>query len=47
MAAHEGDFGVMAYDPGYKTPFYPWLPLFGAMAPFVSLAPRPQSMALR
>ena len=26
--------GLNSYDPGYKAPFYPWLPLFGAMAPF-------------
>lgn len=27
--------GLDSYDPGYKTPFYPWVPLFGAIAPFV------------
>tara|TARA_R110002126_G_scaffold6119_18_gene32323 strand:- start:8729 stop:10825 length:2097 start_codon:yes stop_codon:yes gene_type:complete len=27
--------GLASYDPGYKAPFYPWLPLFGLMAPFV------------
>lgn len=27
--------GLNSYDPGYKAPFYPWLPLFGAMAPFL------------
>lgn len=27
--------GLASYDPGYKTPLYPWLPLFGAMAPFL------------
>ena len=27
--------GIEAYDPGYKAPFYPWLPLFGI---FSSLA---------
>ncbi len=27
--------GLDSYDPGYKAPFYPWLPLFGLMAPFV------------
>ncbi|MFT7485265.1 MAG: APA family basic amino acid/polyamine antiporter [Candidatus Paceibacteria bacterium] len=27
--------GLDSYDPGYKAPFYPWLPLFGAMAPFL------------
>jgi len=26
--------GLESYDPGYRVPFYPWLPLFGAMAPF-------------
>ena len=26
--------GLDSYDPGYKAPFYPWLPLFGLMAPF-------------
>lgn len=27
--------GLDAYDPGYRAPFYPWLPLFGFMAPFL------------
>jgi basic amino acid/polyamine antiporter, APA family len=27
--------GLASYDPGYKAPFYPWLPLFGTMAPFL------------
>jgi mannitol/fructose-specific phosphotransferase system IIA component (Ntr-type) len=27
--------GLDSYDPGYKAPLYPWLPLFGLMAPFV------------
>lgn len=27
--------GLDSYDPSYKSPFYPWLPLFGVMAPFV------------
>ncbi len=26
--------GLDSYDPGYKTPFYPWIPLFGTIAPF-------------
>lgn len=26
--------GLASYDPGYKAPFYPWLPLLGTMAPF-------------
>lgn len=26
--------GLDSYDPGYKTPLYPWMPLFGLLAPF-------------
>ncbi len=26
--------GLDSYDPGFKTPLYPWMPLFGLMAPF-------------
>lgn len=25
--------GIESYDPGYRAPFYPWLPLFGVVAP--------------
>lgn len=25
---------IDSYDPGYKAPFYPWVPLIGLMAPF-------------
>ncbi|MCA8979132.1 MAG: amino acid permease [Planctomycetes bacterium] len=25
---------IGSYDPGYKAPFYPWVPLIGLMAPF-------------
>ncbi|MCB9915141.1 MAG: amino acid permease [Planctomycetes bacterium] len=27
--------GLDSYDPGYRAPLYPWLPLFGFMAPFL------------
>ena len=27
--------GLDSYDPGYRVPWYPWLPLFGATSPFV------------
>ena len=30
--------GLDSYDPGYKAPFYPWVPLFGLMAPFVLIS---------
>lgn len=26
--------GLKSYDPGYKAPLYPWVPLIGLMAPF-------------
>ena len=26
--------GLKSYDPGYRTPLYPYLPLFGILAPF-------------
>lgn len=30
--------GLSSYDPGFKTPLYPWLPLFGIFAPFLLIA---------
>ncbi|MFQ5746517.1 MAG: amino acid permease [Gemmatimonadota bacterium] len=30
--------GLEAYDPGYRSPFYPWLHLFGLLAPFLLIA---------
>ncbi len=27
--------GLDSYDPGYRAPLYPWLPLFGLIAPFL------------
>jgi len=30
--------GLAAYDPGYRTPFYPWLQVLGVLAPLVLIA---------
>lgn len=30
--------GLKSYDPGFRAPFYPWLPLFGLLAPFLLIA---------
>jgi amino acid transporter/mannitol/fructose-specific phosphotransferase system IIA component (Ntr-type) len=30
--------GLKSYDPGYRSPFYPWLQLLGILAPFVLIA---------
>jgi len=30
--------GLKSYDPGYRSPFYPWLQIFGILAPFVLIA---------
>jgi amino acid transporter/mannitol/fructose-specific phosphotransferase system IIA component (Ntr-type) len=30
--------GLSSYDPGFRTPLYPWLPLFGIFAPFFLIA---------
>lgn len=30
--------GIESYDPGYRSPFYPWLHLFGILAPFWLIA---------
>lgn len=43
--------GLNSYDPGFKTPFYPWMPLFGVLAPFafiveMGLMPRLFSLGL-
>lgn len=29
---------IDSYDPGYKTPLYPWIPLIGFLTPFVFIA---------
>jgi amino acid transporter/mannitol/fructose-specific phosphotransferase system IIA component (Ntr-type) len=29
---------IQSYDPGYRSPFYPWLQIFGTIAPFVLIA---------
>ena len=26
--------GLASYDPGYRTPLYPWIPIFGILSPF-------------
>lgn len=26
--------GLASYDPGYRTPLYPWIPIFGMLSPF-------------
>lgn len=30
--------GLKSYDPSFRAPWYPWLPLFGLLAPFVLIA---------
>ena len=30
--------GLKSYDPGYRTPLYPWVPFFGAFVPFVFIS---------
>ncbi|QDV05286.1 putative amino acid permease YhdG [Planctomycetes bacterium Poly30] len=30
--------GLKSYDPSFRAPFYPWLPLFGLLAPFFLIA---------
>lgn len=30
--------GLKSYDPSFRAPLYPWLPLFGLLAPFVLIA---------
>lgn len=30
--------GLQSYDPGFRAPLYPWLPLFGLLAPFFLIA---------
>ena len=30
--------GLESYDPGYRTPFYPWIPFFGAFVPFAFIS---------
>ena len=30
--------GLSSYDPGFRSPLYPWLPLFGIFAPFLLIA---------
>lgn len=30
--------GLESYDPGFRAPLYPWLPMFGALAPFFLIA---------
>lgn len=30
--------GLKSYDPGFRAPLYPWLPLFGLLAPFFLIA---------
>ena len=30
--------GIASYDPGYRSPFYPWMQLFGFLAPFWLIA---------
>ncbi len=30
--------GLKSYDPGFRSPLYPWLPLFGVLAPFFLIA---------
>ncbi len=30
--------GLKSYDPGYRSPFYPWLQILGILAPFVLIA---------
>jgi len=30
--------GISSYDPGYQSPFYPWLQLFGIFSPFLLIA---------
>ncbi len=30
--------GLESYDPGYRTPLYPWIPFFGVFVPFVFIA---------
>lgn len=43
--------GLESYDPGFRTPLYPWIPLFGVLAPFaliveMGLLPRLFSLGL-
>ncbi|MFQ5889197.1 MAG: amino acid permease [Gemmatimonadota bacterium] len=30
--------GLVSYDPGYRSPLYPWLQIFGLLAPFLLIA---------